>query len=555
MIIDDGDLGFGGDSDHNMCFVTLKDYYVVKSILSNATIKRPTWNIKEDQDYSDYSKVIDKYLCKVDKTSVHNFASSVSSLIHRSMLETIGLKTKSLFREPHTLPPEILAQIGKRRILSKNWKILQKQHQRDLASIPSAAPTQTLGEAFKNLENQNIKVKNLISDYHIKERNINIESCKGNSKSSIKKFWSFVTNKEKKSSHIKSLYSENSGVLKCSVDEILQETVQYVQNLFEGQFLPFSEKTNLKQPVFSTTDHNYSVNFSNTPPPPNPGKENNSDHIYSAPAPPCLVSFDESKTCETDPIGFLNADFNFEEIKYAISLLKRDKARGWDDIPNECLKYTSPKFQTIITELFNMIKNSDDLPYGWNHGRLVLIHKRGPVEMIINYRPLTVNISLSGLYSRVLNDRLSCVVESHNLLGEIQSVFRKGRSGADNNFVLNTIMWKAKAEGKEVHKAYIDIHKAYDSVNRKKLWAKLRSLQFGEQFVKCIENLHHDDCIRTEHNGFKSRPIYLARGVRQGCSLSPLLFAIYLSDMSHDLTNSTNGFMLTGTCISALFFC
>ena len=107
--------------------------------------------------------------------------------------------------------------------------------------------------------------------------------------------------------------------------------------------------------------------------------------------------------------------------------------------------------------------------------------------MIINYRPLTVNISIMSLYSRLLNERLTKVAEEHDLLGEIQGGFRKGRSGGDNYFVLNTIIWKAHAEGKEVHKAYIDIHKAYDSVNREILQAKLRKLNFGKSSLIALK--------------------------------------------------------------------
>ena len=96
----------------------------------------------------------------------------------------------------------------------------------------------------------------------------------------------------------------------------------------------------------------------------------------------------------------------------------------------------------LLLELFNNIKNTNLFPVGWTHGRVVLIHKSGPKEFITNYRPLTVNIAFVGVYSRILNNRLSNLVESHDLLGESQNGFRPGRSCGDNSFVLNTILWK-----------------------------------------------------------------------------------------------------------------
>ena len=78
------------------------------------------------------------------------------------------------------------------------------------------------------------------------------------------------------------------------------------------------------------------------------------------------------------------------------------------------------------------------------------------------------------------------MVEEHNLLGEIQSGFRKGRCAADNLFVLNTIMAKAKECDQHVHQAFIDIKNAYDTISRDILWNKLTSLGFGPVFIQCF---------------------------------------------------------------------
>ena len=119
--------------------------------------------------------------------------------------------------------------------------------------------------------------------------------------------------------------------------------------------------------------------------------------------------------------------------------------RGIDDIPNECFKFAPPVLIDKLLVLYNMVGDLKVLPPKFNHGKIVLIHKKGPAEMLSNYRPLTVCISMYGIYSRMLNSRLTKVVEDHDLLGEIQAGFRKTRSASDNLFVLNTILSKAKA--------------------------------------------------------------------------------------------------------------
>ena len=163
-------------------------------------------------------------------------------------------------------------------------------------------------------------------------------------------------------------------------------------------------------------------------------------------------------------------------------------------------------------------------------------------------------ISLAGLYSKVLNDRLIEVTEMHKLLGEIQQGFRKGRCGADNNFVLDTIMWKARASKKPVHMSFIDIAKAYDTVNRDILWKKLSKLGFSGEFLSTIKSLYTDDSVDCLANGLSTRPVYLRRGLRQGCALSPLLFALYIMDVGNDINLSQLGFMVGGVCVSGLLF-
>ena len=121
-------------------------------------------------------------------------------------------------------------------------------------------------------------------------------------------------------------------------------------------------------------------------------------------------------------------------------------------------------------------------------------------------------------------------------------------------FILNTILWKAKAEGKNVHCSYVDIKKAYDSVNRERLWEIMSRFGFSVVFINCIKKLYDNDYVTSSVNGTMTRPVYLSRGVRQGCSLSPLLFALYLADLGSELEKSQHGLVLSGKVISALLF-
>ena len=117
--------------------------------------------------------------------------------------------------------------------------------------------------------------------------------------------------------------------------------------------------------------------------------------------------------------------------------------------------------------MYNKVKESGQFPPGWNLGKVVLVHKRGLRELLGNYRPLTVINCMSGLYSRILNERLTLSVETHGLLSQIQNGFRQGRMATDNAFVIDSILWKERSKRNKVYIGFLDLVKAYDMVARK----------------------------------------------------------------------------------------
>ena len=181
--------------------------------------------------------------------------------------------------------------------------------------------------------------------------------------------------------------------------------------------------------------------------------------------------------------------FNEREVWRVINELKNAKAAGVDSVPNEALKNSLPVFVSALVRLFNNIKKEGKAPEAWKVGRLVLVHKKGSLTDMGNYRPLTVLASMSGVFSRLLNHRLTEVVEDKRILGEVQQGFRKNRRGADNTFVLNTIIMKGTATKKRPHLAYLDIKKAYDSVCRHKLWMKMKALGLGGGGAKTVAGI------------------------------------------------------------------
>ena len=83
------------------------------------------------------------------------------------------------------------------------------------------------------------------------------------------------------------------------------------------------------------------------------------------------------------------------------------------------------------------------------------------------------------------------------------------------------------------HLMFLDLKEAYDRVDRPTLYRKLRQLGFPERVIRFIEDYYLHDFVSTSSGGSPTRPLYLSRGLRQGCNLSAILFVVYLSEMGN----------------------
>ena len=359
--------------------------------------------------------------------------------------------------------------------------------------------------------------------------------CSGKSPKAVRCFWIRVSTKINQNMELSAVVDVESGTLKCARDEIKEEVEKHLCRTFRGSMEPVEKvERGVNMPSFA--------------------EQHVQEHSYGVSQRPALCKVNDSAKVNEDPGGWMDRNYTLEEIRKSLKKMKGGKAKGHDFLPNEFLINAPDELLVLIVSLFNMIKKEGRVPKDWNKGIITLIFKKGLREMLKNYRPVTVIISLSGLYSRVLNERLEKIVEGQGLLGEDQQGFRKGRRMGDNSFLLDTVLWKSRAMRKDVHLAYVDISKAYDTVDRDILWDKLERMGIGGQFLKSLQGIYSGDCVEAVVNGSTTRPVYLRRGLRQGCSLSPLLFALYISDIGREMTASPSGVEIGGLRVCALLF-
>ena len=272
--------------------------------------------------------------------------------------------------------------------------------------------------------------------------------------------WVGIASSEYGASLVQELH-KFAGVMVYRPEELADEVLEYLKVIFKGE----EEDPGTFQPnMGQKEDQEELLDPQNVPPTVQSGPH--PDHSYGVDRDPSIKSEGASTSPNMDPRGFLDRWVTRAELGEVLNTLKDGKASGWDDIPNEALRNAPEALLVQIVRLYNNVMSRGKVPAAWRRGRLVLVHKRGARTDAYNYRPLTVINSVAALYSKLMNARLTKVVEAHNLLGEMQNGFRQGRSGIDCGFILNTVLWKSSALRKKPHLAFLDLQKAYDSVDR-----------------------------------------------------------------------------------------
>ena len=185
---------------------------------------------------------------------------------------------------------------------------------------------------------------------------------------------------------------------------------------------------------------------------------------------------------------------------------------------------------------------------------MTLIDKKEPSLEVAKKRPITVSSVMLSMVTKIVQKRMDSICEREGFYGPVQYGFRSRKSTVDCVFMILAALRKAKRKHQSISLAFCDIAKAYDSVCRELLYTKLRSIGFGGRVVSLIRSMYFNDCVRINLAYGLSESLFFTQGVKQGCSLSPLLFALYIASLGLALDRSKLGVKLGKAMITAIFF-
>ena len=190
-----------------------------------------------------------------------------------------------------------------------------------------------------------------------------------------------------------------------------------------------------------------------------------------------------------------------------------------------------------LTHVINLSLIQGVVPEDLKSARAVPLFKKNDKTEVGNYRPVSILTILSKVFERVVYDQVESYLNQKRLLYKFQSEFRS-RFSTDTCLIHLTDFIKFQMDqGHYVGMILLDLQKAFDTVDHGILLMKLEPLGLSKDVTRWFQSYLSDRQQLVDVSGTKSSYARISCGVPQGSILGPLLFLIYVNDMSGAVTN------------------
>uniref|UniRef100_A0A8C6PWR0 Reverse transcriptase domain-containing protein n=1 Tax=Nothobranchius furzeri TaxID=105023 RepID=A0A8C6PWR0_NOTFU len=241
-----------------------------------------------------------------------------------------------------------------------------------------------------------------------------------------------------------------------------------------------------------------------------------------------------------------------DEVRLAIEKMSLNKACGPDQLSAEHMKYASCRAQVLLSLCFTGFLKHGILP---DHMLSVLLvpivkEKTGKISCIDNYRPIAMASVLSKVFEHILLERLqNFITTTENQFGF------KGKLSTDLCiYALKETVSKYMRHNTSVFMCFLDASKAFDRVNHQKLFIKLQNRGVPSYLVRILHFWYSHQLMQVKWGTEVSEPFSVSNGVRQGGILSPVLFNLYLDELSVTLNASKTGCLVGDRLVNHLIY-
>ena len=229
-----------------------------------------------------------------------------------------------------------------------------------------------------------------------------------------------------------------------------------------------------------------------------------------------------------------------EDVVRAIKKSKDKVSRTPEDIPIYFIKRTISSIIKPLHFIFYRSIKENKIPDQWKTSIITPVFKKGSRCAPGNYRPIALTSSFSRILEAIVLEKITSHLLINNLLTPRQFGFLAERSSCSQLLTCLSDWWNAFSASEVSNVVYTDITKAFDSVSHSKLLKVLEDFKITSSVIDWIRNFLKNRNQRVVVNSTVSSSRKVFSGVPQGSVIGPLLFVIYINDITK-CTSSLEG--------------
>ena len=238
------------------------------------------------------------------------------------------------------------------------------------------------------------------------------------------------------------------------------------------------------------------------------------------------------------------SSFEFTEIteletNKIFDSIKQKRSSGHDNLSSKAMKHMKEVLVVPITIILNKMMTERKFPEPWKLAKIIPLHKKGAKDVTGNYRPISLLPAFSKLAEKAMATQIYNFMETNNLFPNSQYGFRTQRGTHQAVCEAVARIESLKSKGKKYGVVLMDFSKAFDIINHRILYKKLKTLKFSAESITLIKSYLTDRRIYVEAEGKTSKILKCKNiGCPQGSVLGPLIYLIYTCSVGELLYNT-----------------